>query len=99
MAGATVFIERRRARYTAQALQIFEDELEDTLKRKGALDAEVKAAVEKVKATFRRKLQELATDAMDTMIPMDIRPNAYADELTEQLRPDRDANHQGAATT
>lgn len=88
------FIERRRARYTAQALEIFEKGLEASLRRAGVITPEIQAAIEEAKGIFRRKIQELATDVIDTMtLPgSEVRTNAAARELI-------DADHQGAATT
>lgn len=64
----STFIDRRRARYTAQALEIFDRELEGPLKRRGLLsDPEIKAGVDAAKGIFRAKIRELATDATETM--------------------------------
>jgi hypothetical protein len=93
----TTFVDKRKARYTAQALEIFEDKLESVLKKRGLLaDPEIRAGVDEVKATFRTKIRELATDATEamTLTGTDFRVNEAARELTEPLFAD-----QGAATT
>lgn len=84
----TAFIERRKARYTAQALEIFEKELEGPLKRRGLLtDPEISSGVDRAKAAFRSKIRELATDAIETMplTGLDYVENEAARELTSQL--------------
>jgi hypothetical protein len=95
----STYVDKRKARYTAQALEIFEDKLESVLKKRGLMaDPEIRAAVDEVKATFRTKIRELATDATEamTLTGTDFRVNEAARELTEPLF--GDAN-QGAATT
>ncbi len=81
-------IEVRRKRYTAQALELFEEALEKPLRRKGLMeDAEIRDGVETAKAMFRRKLADLGTDAIEIMYLADrgIEMNDYASEITESL--------------
>lgn len=90
----SAFIDKRRKRYTAQALEIFDRELESPLRRLGLLDKpEIKEGVDRAKAIFRAKIRELATDATETMslTGLDFTVNDAARELTSQLR-------QGAST-
>lgn len=82
-------IDTRRKRYTAQALELFEEALEKPLRRKGLLeDAEIRDGVETAKAMFRRKLSDLGTDAIEIMYLADrgIEMNDYASETIESLR-------------
>lgn len=67
-AAIAAFIEKRKARYTAQALEVFETKLEATLKRRGLLDdPEIQAGVNEAKAIVRAKIRDLAADATETM--------------------------------
>lgn len=96
----STFIDKRKARYTAQALEIFEDKLEGPLKRAGLLDnPEIKRGVDEAKAIFRTKIRELATDATEamTLTGTDFRVNDAARELTDPLR--NGADSKGVATT
>lgn len=62
------FIERRKARYTAQALEVFETSLEAPLRLRGLMaDPEIAQGVEAAKAAVRARLRDLAVDAYETM--------------------------------
>lgn len=75
------FIEIRTRRYMAQALEEFEQRIEDPLRALSGREptaSEIAAIVENidgVKRTFRKKLQTLASDCADLM-PRDIEINA-----------------------
>lgn len=81
------FIDKRKARYTAQVLEVFEKRLETPLGRRGVLEEpEIRAAVAEVKAIIRSKLRELADDATEMMPFTEFRTNAAATEMTSPLR-------------
>jgi hypothetical protein len=86
-AAFATFIEKRRARYTAQALQVFEEQLENHLRAAKILTSgsDLQRAVDETKAIFRRKLQELATDAIETMTLTGTQTNQLAVEMAADL--------------
>ncbi|GAC1522443.1 MAG: hypothetical protein NVS3B1_07820 [Marmoricola sp.] len=83
-------ISTRRKRYTAQALEVFEEALEKPLRRRGLLDDETREGVETAKAVFRRKLSALEADAIEIMNLADqqMETNGYATQITDRLHPE-----------
>lgn len=77
------FVETRTKRYMAQALEELEDRIERPLEAllvaepiaQGEL-AVIVNDIQHVKATFRKKLQTLASDCLDLM-PSDVQINAF----------------------
>lgn len=76
------FVETRTRRYMAQALEEFEERIEqplDALRRAEPSRSDIARIVEEVdgvKRTFRRKLQALAGDCIDLM-PSDLQINGF----------------------
>lgn len=85
------FIDTRRGRYVAQAMEMFEEALEKPLRRAGVFrdHPELEEGLRRAKGTFKRKLHALADDATEIMYlsDADMELNAYATEITDRLTP------------
>lgn len=87
------YVETRRKRYLAQTLEEFEESVEKLVEEAAphlppALRIELSAAIERHKATVRRKIQALATDCADLMNHSGLSLNGFARDARDRLHPE-----------
>jgi hypothetical protein len=75
------YIHKRRARYMAQVLEAFEQQIEPYL------PPDAKAARQSFKGLIRARINALATDAVDLLSLDGQEQNGVALELRDQLHP------------
>lgn len=73
------YVEKRKGRYMAQTLEVFEETIEPLVTKEVAAN---------FKALVRRKMNALATDCIDLLELEDKAKNGVAQDIADRLFPD-----------
>lgn len=77
--GRDAYVHRRKGRYMAQTLEVFEEKIEPFVKAELA---------EEFKALVRRKMNALAADCIELLELEDSAKNGVAQDIMDRLMPD-----------